>query len=86
MVGTDNSMTGTNCQIFPIKRVLYGEVDKVENLLVKFDSYLSSGVLLTVHHTSWNNHTCLIFLIKIILDVRGNDLQKAGKNLQFCVN
>jgi hypothetical protein len=28
----------TNCQIFPIKSVLYGEVNNVGNLLVKFNS------------------------------------------------
>jgi hypothetical protein len=31
-----------------IKSVLYGAVNKVENLLVKFDSFVKSDVLLTV--------------------------------------
>jgi hypothetical protein len=30
----------TNCQIFPIKSVLYCKTNKVENLLVKFDSFV----------------------------------------------
>jgi hypothetical protein len=30
----------TICQIFPIKSVFYGEVNKVENVLEKFDSFV----------------------------------------------
>jgi hypothetical protein len=30
----------TNCQIFPIKSVVYDKVNKVENLLVKFGSFV----------------------------------------------
>jgi hypothetical protein len=39
----------TNCQIFPTKSVLIGKVNKVENLLVKFDSFVQTDVLLTAH-------------------------------------
>jgi hypothetical protein len=30
----------TNCQIFIMKSLLYGEVNKEENLLKKFDSFV----------------------------------------------
>jgi hypothetical protein len=37
---TTAGQVSTNCQIFPIKSVLYDKVNKVENLLVKFDSFV----------------------------------------------
>jgi hypothetical protein len=33
-------LVGTNCQILPIKFVLYGKVKNVENLLLKFVSFV----------------------------------------------
>jgi hypothetical protein len=33
------SQVSTNCQIFPIVSVLYGKVNKVQNLLEKFDKF-----------------------------------------------
>jgi hypothetical protein len=41
-------LVGTSCQIFPIKSVLYCKVNKIQNQLVKFDSFVWYDVLLTV--------------------------------------
>jgi hypothetical protein len=41
--------------------VLYGEVNNVENLLVTFDSFIWSDVLLTVH-TIAHRHLIAIYL------------------------
>jgi hypothetical protein len=46
----------TNCQIFPLKSVLYVEINNVENLLVKFDSFVWSNALFTVH---WVRSKCV---------------------------
>jgi hypothetical protein len=40
MYGQQHDRYSTNCQIFPMKSVLYEEVNKVDNLLVKFDSFV----------------------------------------------
>jgi hypothetical protein len=39
----------TKCQIISIKSGLYDEVNKSENLLEKYDSFVYFDVLLTVH-------------------------------------
>jgi hypothetical protein len=39
-VRTTACQVSTNCQIFPIKSMLYVEEGKVENLLGKFDSFV----------------------------------------------
>jgi hypothetical protein len=51
-VRTTAWQVSTNCQIFLIKSVLYAEVNKVENLLDEFNSFVLSEVLLTVQSTS----------------------------------
>jgi hypothetical protein len=45
-VRTTALQVSTNCQIFPTKSVLYDEVNKFDNLLVKFGSFVKSDVLL----------------------------------------
>jgi hypothetical protein len=39
-VRTKACQVSTNCPIFQIKSVLYSELDKVENILEKFDSFV----------------------------------------------
>jgi hypothetical protein len=38
----------TKCQIFPIKSALCRKVNKVEILLLKFDMFVQSDLLLTI--------------------------------------
>jgi hypothetical protein len=48
-VRTTALQVSTNCQIFPIESELYGKDNIVENLLMKFDSFVQSDVLLKVN-------------------------------------